>query len=188
MSKRINSSDCERAGVLLSSFSLSSLSSVMMCRYAVVTRELLSTIILESCLLFSEGSEEGLGGRQRWGLWSIYEQGIQWIHVTTLRGWLLFSFFKCIFKSFSTHTGPQCPFLQTLQLQGQSSAVEKQQMLLCRLGDKRKTFRCTCPWPYSVWVWKLEIIQGLIVLSKLIYKTLMLVRAKHRMKRTSFLL
>lgn len=41
---------------------------VMMCRYAVVKRELLSTIILESCLLFSEGSEEGLGGRQRWGL------------------------------------------------------------------------------------------------------------------------
>lgn len=41
---------------------------VMMCRYAVVRSELLSTITLGSCLLFSGGSEEGLGDRQRWGL------------------------------------------------------------------------------------------------------------------------
>lgn len=41
---------------------------VMMCRYAVVSRELLGTIVLESCVLFSGGNEEGLGGRQRWGL------------------------------------------------------------------------------------------------------------------------
>lgn len=62
MSKKINSHVCERAGVLLSGIN------VMMCRYAVVRRELLSTIVLESCVLFSGGSEEGLGGRQRWGL------------------------------------------------------------------------------------------------------------------------
>lgn len=58
MSKKINSRACERAGVLLSGIN------VMMCRYAVVRRKLLSSIIQESCLPFSGGSEEGLGGRQ----------------------------------------------------------------------------------------------------------------------------
>lgn len=48
MSKKINSCACERAGVLLSGIN------VMMCRYAVVRRELLSSIIWESCLLFWE--------------------------------------------------------------------------------------------------------------------------------------
>lgn len=63
MSKKINSGACERAGVVLSGIN------VMMCRYAVVRRELLSSIIQESYLpLFSGGSERGLGGRQRWGL------------------------------------------------------------------------------------------------------------------------
>lgn len=42
--------------------------SVMMCRYAVARRELLSGVTLESWALTSGGSEEGLGGRQRWGL------------------------------------------------------------------------------------------------------------------------
>lgn len=62
MSKKINSGVCERAGVPLSGIG------VMMCRYAVARRELLSGVALESWALISGGSEEGLGGRQRWGL------------------------------------------------------------------------------------------------------------------------
>lgn len=40
---------------------------VMMCRYAVVKRELVGTAALESCLLFSGGSKEGLGGKAEMG-------------------------------------------------------------------------------------------------------------------------
>lgn len=102
---------------------------VMMCRYAVVKRELVGTTALESCLLFSGGSKEGLGGRQRWGPRNIYEKSVQSIHVTTP----FFLFFDT-FKSPSSHTGPVCPFLQTLPIQVRPSAVEKQHIRV----DKRK--------------------------------------------------
>lgn len=59
MSKKINFCACERAGVLLSGIS------VVMCRYAIVRRELLSSIIQESCLPVSQSNKDGLGGRQK---------------------------------------------------------------------------------------------------------------------------
>lgn len=61
MSAKINSCDCERAGVLLRSIT------VTMCRYAAA--QLHHTA--ELSLLFWEG----LGGKRRWGLGSIYERG-----------------------------------------------------------------------------------------------------------------
>lgn len=149
MSKKINSCACERAGVLLSSIN------VMMCRYAIVRRELLSSIIRESCLSFSGSSEEGLGGRQRWGLWSIYEQGIQRIHVRTFRGWLhFFFFFEFALQVILLPHWPTVPLhLQTL-IQGQPTAVEKQQMLLCRLEKRERDFDVRdhiCVFMYEKW-------------------------------------
>lgn len=75
----------------------------------LLSREQLSSIIQESYLLYSVRSEQGLGGRQRWGLWSIYEQGIQRIHVRSFRGWLHFLKKYLLLMSCSSHTSPFCP-------------------------------------------------------------------------------
>ena len=58
--------------------------SLMMCRYAAGKTQLVCTAVPEGCLLFSGGSEEGLGGGQRWGLRNVYETSLQRIHVTSV--------------------------------------------------------------------------------------------------------
>lgn len=122
--------------------------SVMMCRYVVVKRELVGTTLPESCLLFSGGSEEGLGGRRRWGLRNIYEMSLQKNHVT-----IFFFFFFDLFKSRSSHTAALCPCLQTLLIQGRPLAVEKQHFRVDQRERKKQGRDLGVGFHEHVWVW-----------------------------------